>query len=278
MQGRKTHEPPVTKPGNSQATQQPAELPGWPVRFVRGTAVALGLGAIFAWLGVYNTSVIPPLERFAYWAGLMGLGLASAAIVNPLIFDRWMKESHPALKIGVVALAISVPITSGLIVIETVSGGTLPSFERWWVQFFYVVIISALLTTGGWAVDLLIDQKAEAQSSSPGAPADAAASAFADRLPAKFRSADILAVSAEDHYLRVHTSAGETMILMRLADAIRELAAIEGMQVHRSWWVAKQGLDGLAKGDGKVALKLKSGAEAPVSRTYQKAVKDAGWI
>ena len=68
------------------------------------------------------------------------------------------------------------------------------------------------------------------------------------------------------------------MILMRLADAIRELASLEGMQTHRSWWVAKQGMTELAKGDGRIALKLKSGVEAPVSRTYQKAVKDAGWL
>ena len=68
------------------------------------------------------------------------------------------------------------------------------------------------------------------------------------------------------------------MILMRLADAVRELAALDGQQTHRSWWVAKQGLADVAKGDGKVTLKLKSGAEVPVSRTYQKAVKDAGWL
>ena len=73
----------------------------------------------------------------------------------------------------------------------------------------------------------------------------------------------VYAVSAEDHYLRVHTSAGETMILMRLADAVRELAALEGLQTHRSWWVAKQGLADVSRGDGKVTLKLKSGVEAP---------------
>jgi len=154
----------------------------------------------------------------------------------------------------------------------------LPSFERWWVQFFYVVIISALLTTGGWAVDLLIDQRAEAQSPSPGAPADAAASAFADRLPAKFRSADILAVSAEDHYLRVHTSAGETMILMRLADAIAELEGVEGAQTHRSWWVAREAVESARREGERVTLLLKGGIEAPVSRPNVRALREAGWF
>jgi DNA-binding LytR/AlgR family response regulator len=71
---------------------------------------------------------------------------------------------------------------------------------------------------------------------------------------------------------------GETMILMRLADAIRELAALEGLQTHRSWWVARQGLADVTKGDGRVTLKLKSGVEAPVSRANLKVVKDAGWL
>ena len=76
---------------------------------------------------------------------------------------------------------------------------------------------------------------------------------------------------------RLHTSLGEALILLRLADAVRELASVEGLQTHRSWWVAKQGLADVTRGDGRVTLKLKSGVEAPVSRTYQKAVKDAGW-
>ena len=94
----------------------------------------------------------------------------------------------------------------------------------------------------------------------------------------KLRAAELYAIQSEDHYLRIHTSAGQEMILMRLADAVRELAGVEGLQTHRSWWVAKQGLADVVKGDGRLTLKLKSGAEAPVSRTFAKTVKDAGWL
>jgi WD40 repeat protein len=62
------------------------------------------------------------------------------------------------------------------------------------------------------------------------------------------------------------------------AESGRELAALEGLQTHRSWWVARQGLADVTKGDGKVRLKLKSGAEAPVSRANLKVAKDAGWL
>lgn len=283
MQPPKDRETPVTEPENSPATRAAAGLSGKAVSILRGSAVALGLGVTFAWLGVYGTTEIPILERIAYWTGLMALGIVSAALVNPLVFDRLMKDTHPALQIAAVSLIISVPITVGLVVIEAAEDGTLSQPSWWWTQYFYVVIISALLTTGGWAIDRLNTARAATASivQASGQPVSASAAvsaAFADRLPVKFRTADIHAVSAEDHYLRVHTSAGETMILMRLADAIRELGSLEGMQTHRSWWVARQGLADTAKGDGKVTLKLKSGAEAPVSRTYQKAVKDAGWL
>jgi DNA-binding LytR/AlgR family response regulator len=144
-------------------------------------------------------------------------------------------------------------------------------------QYIYVVVVSAVLTTGGWALDRLQEKSAVAPAGTA-QPATAGAPAFADRLPVKFRAGTIYAVSAEDHYLRVHTSLGETMVLLRLADAVRELASLEGLQTHRSWWVAKQGLADASRGDGKVTLTLKSGGEAPVSRTYQKAVKDAGWL
>lgn len=279
MQPSADHETPVTQTENSEATQPSARLPAWVVSILRGTAAALGLGALFAWLGVYGTSEIPPLERWIYWSALMALGIVSAAAVNPLIFDRWMKATHPALQIAAVALLISVPITAGLVLIEFAAEGSFGAPQWWWIQYFYVTIISALLTTGGWAADRLVKPAAPiTPSAAHPAPGQPAGLAFAERLPPRFRAAEIHAVSAEDHYLRVHTSVGEAMILMRLTDAIRELAALEGMQTHRSWWVARQGLAGTARGDGKVTLKLKSGAEAPVSRTYLRAVKDAGWL
>jgi DNA-binding LytR/AlgR family response regulator len=65
---------------------------------------------------------------------------------------------------------------------------------------------------------------------------------FLERLPLKLRGAEVWAVEAEDHYLRLHTSKGQDLILMRLADAVAELEGIEGAQVHRSWWVARDAI------------------------------------
>ncbi len=259
-------------------------LPAWAVTTIRWTAVSVGLGMIFAWLGVYETSSFPLPERIGYWTLLIAIGVVTSLVFTPLLFEKWLVKFHPVVPIVAASMIVSIPVTAGIIILEAGSDGTLTP-PIWWVtQYLYVLVISLILTTGSWAVDRYHNQKKSvaeaARNGAASTPAAAAptGSAFADRLPVKFRSAQVYAVSAEDHYLRVHTSAGETMVLMRLADAVRELAALEGQQTHRSWWVAKQGLADVAKGDGKVTLKLKSGVEAPVSRTYQKAVKDAGWL
>ena len=57
---------------------------------------------------------------------------------------------------------------------------------------------------------------------------------FVSKLPAALRR-DILALEAEDHYLRVHTLHGSALILMRLADAAAIIDPRLGLRVHRSW-------------------------------------------
>jgi DNA-binding LytR/AlgR family response regulator len=101
---------------------------------------------------------------------------------------------------------------------------------------------------------------------------------FLERLPLKLRGAEVWAVEAEDHYLRLHTSKGQDLILLRLSDAVDELEGIEGAQVHRSWWVARDAIAEAVRGDGRATLTLKDGAEVPVSRTYARLLRERGWI
>jgi DNA-binding LytR/AlgR family response regulator len=126
------------------------------------------------------------------------------------------------------------------------------------------------------AIMMLVNQRGRVTH----APAAGAAASvrFLERLPAKLRGAAIYAVSAEDHYLRLHTSKGADLILMRLADAITELEGLEGAQTHRSWWVAREAVEGARRDGDRVTLMLKGGVEAPVSRPNVKPLRDAGWF
>jgi DNA-binding LytR/AlgR family response regulator len=100
---------------------------------------------------------------------------------------------------------------------------------------------------------------------------------FIERLPLHLRAGRLIAVQAEDHYLRVHTDLGSDLILMRLSDAVAELDGLEGAQTHRSWWVAKDAVRGVTRGDGRATLVLEGGLTAPVSRSYAATLREAGW-
>ena len=100
---------------------------------------------------------------------------------------------------------------------------------------------------------------------------------FVDRLPLKLKGAEIYAVSAEDHYLRIHTDRGSDLILMRLADAVGELEGLEGAQTHRSWWVAKSAVVEVKRGNGRATLTLSNGLQAPVSRRFSAELREDGW-
>jgi DNA-binding LytR/AlgR family response regulator len=90
-------------------------------------------------------------------------------------------------------------------------------------------------------------------------------------MPARL-GPDIVALQAEDHYVRVHTALGSELLLMRLSDAIAELDGRPGLRVHRSWWVARTAVVGCEARGRKLGLRLTNGLLAPVARN---AVVDA---
>jgi DNA-binding LytR/AlgR family response regulator len=100
---------------------------------------------------------------------------------------------------------------------------------------------------------------------------------FLDRLP-KGLGRDLLALEMEDHYVRAHMAAGSALVLMRMRDAVAELDGMDGLQVHRSWWVARAAVEGTVQDGRNIRLRLKNGIEAPVARANQLALRDSGWL
>jgi DNA-binding LytR/AlgR family response regulator len=90
---------------------------------------------------------------------------------------------------------------------------------------------------------------------------------FVSKLPAALRR-DILALEAEDHYVRVHTLHGSALILMRLADAAALIDPRLGRRVHRSWWVAKAGVRALERTPGRAVVRLVDDTAVPISRSH----------
>ena len=82
----------------------------------------------------------------------------------------------------------------------------------------------------------------------------------------------------EDHYVRAHTRRGSDLILIPLKDAIAELGEVEGMQVHRSWWVARAAVAAPVANGRNLFLRLTNDMQVPVSRASVAKLKLAGWI
>lgn len=83
----------------------------------------------------------------------------------------------------------------------------------------------------------------------------------------------ILRLSAEDHYTETVTTRGRELLLIRFSDALQELGDTEGMQIHRSHWVARAHFQKLETRNGKLMAILKNGSELPVSRSFAASAK-----
>lgn len=96
-----------------------------------------------------------------------------------------------------------------------------------------------------------------------------------DRLPLEKRRG-LIALSSQDHYTLVQTTRGEELVLIRLVDAIREAQPIQGIQFHRSHWVALKHISTARRDGGRAILTLSSKAEIPVSRSFIGVVRNTG--
>lgn len=189
---------------------------------------------------------------------------------EPFVFQRLLKDAHPVVQILAIAFLITIPITIFLMGLN--SGFSFnQSPEHWVMQSVAVMIISTIICSGRYVVLQLLGRLVTAPQEKP--TTENPTQAFLNRLPMKFRSAELYAVSSEGHYLRVHTDKGSTLILMRISDAVKELAQADGLQVHRSWWVAKDGVEETKNAKGRRSLVLKNGEIAPVSRANIPALK-----
>lgn len=240
-------------------------------RQARGIGLALLAGLFLALTGAFETSDAPLWVRLIYWTTVMAIGSAVGVGIS-LVVDRsgWL-EDRPWMQAILLVVTLSPPLVVlvWLVTAMAFSAGA-PQLARLPSYILPVVVVTVAMT----ALNYLVQKKPEVTHA---LPAGSGPPRFLERLPPKLRGAEIFAVQAEDHYLRLHTSKGSDLILMRLSDAVAELEGIEGARTHRSWWVARSAVTGAKRGDGRATLSLKSSVEAPVSRAYASALRAAGW-
>lgn len=245
---------------------------GW-TRFRRAALELLllaAVGLILGVLGPYRTIDAPPLLRTAYWlvaalgSGLVGIGMD--ALLGPRIRGFW-------LRVAVVALAMTPPVT---LFIYVLNAAMLDLPRRWWLlpELAWQVLVVALSLM---ALRALAWRRVVETRTIVVPPLPEAERAFRMRLSAKRRAARLIALEAEDHYVRAHTDAGSELVSMRFAEALDELALAHGFRLHRSWWAAAEAIEAVKWKRGSGEARLAGGLVAPVSRGCAAVLKEAGW-
>lgn len=102
------------------------------------------------------------------------------------------------------------------------------------------------------------DAREEAQQA-PDAPR------FLQRLPANVTVDQVIALKAEQHYVKVYTSERSFMTLYRFSDAVAEMAPETGQQVHRSYWVRTDAIKSVKREARKYFVQLDDDLMMPVS-------------
>jgi hypothetical protein len=248
------------------------------VPWVIGLGVVLGVIGPF---GMYETTGLP--TRLVYfviigsltWLQVIGCAALLATFER---FERWSIVGRMAFA-GVMA---SVPSTLEIIVVHSwlvrrIPLGAAPHiFPQ--TAFLTVVISIAMGLFFERRLHAVADAERARVASVPGIePQGVVTADFFRRVPPAL-GRDLLALEMEDHYLRIHTVLGSDLILLRLRDALAELATADGLQVHRSWWVAKGAVASAERNSGRNVLVLRNGLHVPVSKSFRDRVKEAGWL
>lgn len=224
-----------------------------------------GIGAILGVAGPFGTEDSLWLgPRLLYWVVIVYTTYATGALVAAVI-DPWL-AAWP--RIGQI---LGFGLINGLAVWAVVMAINLMAFRP------HIDLAAMLDLLGGVMVISVIISAVTSILNTPADPAPAGTPPILDRLPFEKRGA-LVALSVEDHYVRVQTVKGEEMILMRLSDAMREVGETAGAQVHRSHWAAFQAVAGARREGERAILTMTTGAEIPVSRANLPKIRAAGLL
>ncbi|MEX3016188.1 LytTR family DNA-binding domain-containing protein [Gymnodinialimonas hymeniacidonis] len=249
-------------------TQSQSALREWRTLVTRPVTwvVMASIAALLTIIGPFETLTRLSLApRFAYWLAMVVLtysvGFAANAIVR-----RWVSGQNVVIRVLSVGLATGLGITPVVTALNYLTFGYIPGPDDWpliLVQFFATALIVTII------FEVLTPPASEATEQRP--------PALLDRLPLEKRG-PLLSLSSEDHYTRIRTAKGEEMVLIRLADAIREAAPTPGLQVHRSHWIALAAVNAARRDGDRAIVTLSDTSEIPVSRANVPAIKEAGLL
>jgi hypothetical protein len=246
-----------------------APSPGFLQIVVLASAAAI-LVAVVA--GPFFTGALPVPARTLFWASLIGFNA-----LKWVLWFAWLSPRLPARRQWLV------PASGALILNATVPLEVAFAYRAIGLEqtpdpaFVYpaAVLVSGLIAVLVWAAAPARHAPAPAAELEPPAPATQPPRGLAARVPLE----SLLAVTAEDHYVRLHLANGQKpLVLYRFSDALADLGGLDGLQVHRGAWVAAGAVAGAVREGRRWMLCLGDGTQIPVSGARTAAVRARGWL
>lgn len=242
-----------------------------------GKTVMTGIcaGILLAMLSPYRTETIFSVgERFLFWIASAVFGcftLVAFYLTGRNIAQDYRIVSYAWLPLS--AALAAVPVT---LMVHAVAPAVNSEIELqpFWQLFPSVLILCLPLQL---ITHLLLRTVAKPPLASALPTVANELSPLLAKLPPHL-GRDIMCLKMEDHYLRVYTAVGHTLILMRISDAVKMLHAVDGQQVHRSWWVARTAVDESRMDGNRLLLVLRNGLRVPVSKDRRAILEAKGWL
>ncbi|WP_415404711.1 LytTR family DNA-binding domain-containing protein [Tateyamaria sp. SN3-11] len=224
-----------------------ATLPVWP----RTLFWALHIFPALLFLQAAQTGLthVPGYGRPSIWVWVAGAGLLGAALFTP--WALWLDAAF------------------GLDTFDLDEGAPEEGLLSEFANLAPILVILWLALNAGRVLRL----QPPPQPQNGTAP-DRPAPAIWGRVPAAL-GRDLIALSAELHYVRVRTTRGSDLILYPFGTALTDLAVLDGMQVHRSHWVVLRHVVQVERIGQRAQCHLSDGSSVPVSRSYRAALERA---
>jgi hypothetical protein len=240
-------------------------------------AAGAGLTALFVFLEPTPTQVLSLPALIAFWGAHVFLFLTLAQGAQVLVSRHVAPRANPWAAIavaGIVASALLAPMALGLDYLMVApldpaeaSGWTWAGLIEEWAS---LAAPATLVWLGLNAVRFLRLPDPTPSTTPQGAEARTEP-AFMRRLPPG-RRGQLIALSAELHYLRVYTTMGDSLILQGFGAALEQLGPQTGIRIHRSHWVDPAFVADVTRERGRTNVRLSNGLILPVARNRRAEV------
>lgn len=246
-------------------------------------AVPAAVGLLIGWIGADG-------ERRVASACIWSILSVAGWLLNDLFTRPFVAPLHrrryPLVVVLLAGFVVSAPLSvllnlsfgeifrfwgiqrNGLDALATMTVGHMISSSVAPVALWLGINLVACRSNGGMLFGRIWSAATErAPQPAPQLPVKTAQPAFLAKVRPALRGR-VIAINAELHYVRVFTDRGEDLIHYRFCDAVADMEALGGLQVHRSWCVSAEEIV-LRRAQ---SIELQGGLSVPVGRVYKRAL------